>query len=147
MEKIGKDRHQSCISNYITSSRATSRVISCENGLTSVSLRVAAIVNRALFANLFQFKAAGFSKLRLDLRRKYFPIFCQSLLSPYIALWRLIEPCFTTINSAYYLFDFQPSDQTIFLRHTSSLSDHHTRQSDPNSDHTSVNDFMIRKAR
>ena len=37
----------------------------------------------------------------------------------------LIEP-FTTINSASHLFNFQYSDQTIFLRQTSRV-DHHTR--------------------
>ena len=40
-------------------------------------------------------------------------------------LFSLIEP-FTTINSASHLFNFQYSDQTIFLRQTSRV-DHHTR--------------------
>ena len=55
-----------------------------------------------------------------------------------------MEPCFTTNNSASYLFDFQPSDQTIFLRHTSSLSDHHTRQSDHNPDQTTTSKYHNR---
>ena len=51
---------------------------------------------------------------------------------------------FTTINSACYLFNFQPSDQTIFLRQTSRLdhdtspSDHRTRQSDQRSSYSSL---------
>ena len=51
------------------------------------------------------------------------------------SLFSLSEP-FTTINSASHLFNFQYSDQTIFLRQTSRV-DHHTRpnlhnsQSDP----------------
>ena len=68
-------------------------------------------------------------------------------MSLYVALWRLIEPRFTTINSASYLFNFQPSDQTIFLRHTSrlehetSLLDHHTRQSDHKPDQTTTYEY------
>ena len=49
------------------------------------------------------------------------------------------QPCFTTINSASYLFNFQPSDQIIFLRHSSRL-DHESNQkqttrSEPRSDY------------
>ena len=112
---------------------------------------MAVIVNRALFANLFQFEAAGFSKLQLDLTINNFRIFFyQSLLSLYVALWRFIEPCFTTINSAFYLFNFQPSDQIIFLKHTfrlhqeTSLPDHHTRQSDHKPDQTTTYEYHNR---
>ena len=54
---------------------------------------------------------------------------CSRFFSPtflvHQSLFSLIEP-FTTINSASHLFNFQHSDQTIFLRHTSIL-DHQTR--------------------
>ena len=51
--------------------------------------------------------------------------FFSSTFLMHQSLFSLIEP-FTTINSASHLFNFQHSDQTIFLRQTSIL-DHQTR--------------------
>ena len=61
---------------------------------------------------------------------EFFPMLpCSRFFSPtflvHQSLFSLIEP-FTTINSASHLFNFQYSDQTIFLRQTSRV-DHHTR--------------------
>ena len=52
---------------------------------------------------------------------------CTFFFSSFLieSLFSLSEP-FTTINSASHLFNFQYSDQTIFLRQTSRV-DHHTR--------------------
>ena len=46
---------------------------------------------------------------------------------------------FTTINAASYLFNFQPSDQTIFPE--TSPSHHRNRQSDQNPDQTTTFEY------
>ena len=75
---------------------------------------------------------------------KYFRFFFPFLFAE-LGLWSFYS-LFTTITSAFDLFNFQPSDQTIFLSQTSRISprnqtttaahklrprsDHHTRQSE-----------------
>ena len=61
---------------------------------------------------------------------EFFPMLpCSRFFSPtflvHQSIFSLIEP-FTTINSASHLFNFQYSDQTIFLRQTSRV-DHYTK--------------------
>ena len=65
----------------------------------------------------------GFIRVRIFSHSSLCTFFFSSFLIE--SLFSLSEP-FTTINSASHLFNFQYSDQTIFLRQTSRV-DHHTR--------------------
>ena len=67
----------------------------------------------------------SFKKVGIFSHASLFTIFFSPTFLVHQFLFSLIEP-FTTINSASHLFNFQYSDQTIFLRQTSRV-DHHTR--------------------
>ena len=64
----------------------------------------------------------SFKKVGIFSHASLFTIFSPTFLV-HQSLFSLIEP-FTTINSASHLFNFQYSDQTIFLRQTSRVDDH-----------------------
>ena len=58
-------------------------------------------------------KATGFSKLQLNLKKLSTSFFSVSF---YVALWRLIEPCFTTINTDSYVSIFSRQTRPSSLK-------------------------------
>ena len=113
MEKIGKDRDRSHTPCDITASRTTSRVISrnrvsCYQDVWHRNKKSRSDVARALYMfgwGLFFIKKqrrGAFKKIASGQGTR--PFRGRLLKVP------IGQPCFTTINSASYLFNFQPSD-------------------------------------
>ena len=65
------------------------------------------------FGKPLRLKATGFSKLQLNLKKLSTSFFSVSF---YVALWRLIEPCVTTINTDSYVSIFSRQTRPSSLK-------------------------------
>ena len=100
------------------------------------------------FGKPLRLKATGFSKLQLNLKKLSTSFFSVSF---YVALWRLIEPCFTTINTDSYVWIFsrqtRPSSLTPVRQTTATDNQIRTqiRPLHPNTQQTIIrSDHQIR---